>query len=400
LKVAAAASFPEGDRQPERTMLLTDAELTEIRTAVEQALLATGAVYDANTRIRLARGIRPSFFLGLNVLPAPKAQLRFDLETFNNVERLSDGSVPLEIWLRNACELLEDQKEVAVLQAKLAKVSLQMSGAPPMTNLTAPSVPPGSLPGRLEKTIHRDDMLPFDFVAGAQRVGASVALLEVPEFENGQLKLKNGEPIVHLGTGWLVAPRLLMTNWHVVNAREDNHPASAADLTAQGKSLTAQFDFDADEVKGVRAKTSKLVAANSTLDYALVRLASATAKRPPLRMASKPLNVQGPDDYVAVNIIQHPGGRAKHVAIRNNLVYRTVPPTVSYFTDTTGGSSGSPVCTDKWLVVALHKSWDVIPGVNFQGRLTAVVNEGTDITAILADLKQAHPALHAEIVKQ
>jgi V8-like Glu-specific endopeptidase len=221
----------------------------------------------------------------------------------------------------------------------------------------------------------------------------------VPEFESGQLTLKNGEPVLHLGTGWLVRPDLIVTNWHVVNAREKDAPAPApADLDLQAAALVAQFDYDDDSVAGVRVRASRLEAADPTLDYAIVRLRDPAAGRTPLTLSTERLQVAGVQDYVPVNIIQHPGGRAKRVAIRNNLVYRATYPTVSYFTDTDAGSSGSPVCADDWSVVALHRAWKAVQNVRFQGVPTAWINEGTQIAAILEHLAAHHLALRSEVV--
>jgi endonuclease G, mitochondrial len=380
-------------------MIVTNQQLDGIKSAVLQALAARGALYDGTYRVAFARGINFQYFAGLPMVPAPGHQLDLDLINFNNVERLADGSVPLEIWLRNAIAFLRAQQEATVLQQVLDLVTRRVSGAPAVIDPTAPDLPTGSLPGGLEQTIQRDDKLPFRFISGAQRVGAAVAQLGVPEFEHGQPKLKNGEPIVHLGTGWLVLPDLLMTNWHVVNAREEGAgDASPADLELQVKALVARFDFDADDVQGHPVAVAQLAAADKALDYALVRLQAPAAGRAPLTLVQEPLSVLTTADYMAVNIVQHPGGRAKQVAIRNNLVYRATYPSVSYFTDTDGGSSGSPVCRDDWRVVALHRSWKAVTGVQFMGKSTAWVNEGTQIAAILEHLQQHYAAVHTEIV--
>jgi hypothetical protein len=74
------------------------------------------------------------------------------------------------------------------------------------------------------------------------------------------------------------------------------------------------------------------------------------------------------------------------LACRNNLAYQTDGADLWYFTDTDAGSSGAPVCNDSWNVVALHKRWREVDGVRYQGKDTAVLNVGTQIHAILADL--------------
>jgi hypothetical protein len=380
-------------------MILDNNQLTQLQTAVEQALAARGTLYDSNVRFLLARGIRFDWFAALPQAGNASLQLGLDLTLFNNVERLADGSVPLEIWLRNTLNFLKAQEQAAIVQEMLDYVTTRISGAPPVQDATAPNLPLGKLPRGLEEIIERDDTLPFNFVTGAQRVGMSVALLKVPEFENRQIKLKGAEPVVHLGTGWLITPDLLMTNWHVVNARDENDPpASAQDFELQAKALKAFFDFDDESRPGRPLAVSKLEATDAALDYALLRLAQPVNDRVPLRPINKPLQVESMDDYIAVNIIQHPGGRAKRVAIRNNLVYRAKYPIISYFTDTDGGSSGSPVCTDDWQVIALHRAWKAVRNVQFQGKLTPCVNEGTQVAAILEHLKQNYSVLHSEVL--
>ena len=67
-------------------------------------------------------------------------------------------------------------------------------------------------------------------------------------------------------------------------------------------------------------------------------------------------------EQTPVIIIQHPEGGVKQIALENNLVTRikrdekdNFPPyLVRYTTDTEEGSSGSPVFTPAWDLVALH----------------------------------------------
>ena len=66
----------------------------------------------------------------------------------------------------------------------------------------------------------------------------------------------------------------------------------------------------------------------------------------------------------AINIIQHPGGGPKQIALYHNVVVYSDERVVQYLTDTLPGSSGSPCFNDAWEVVALHHSggWLREPG--------------------------------------
>ena len=77
-------------------------------------------------------------------------------------------------------------------------------------------------------------------------VGKSVARVAVPRFEGGnQRMIGSGRPWIMNGTGWLVGRDLLITNHHVVNAREQGEAdASASDLDLQAQGTTVSFDFD------------------------------------------------------------------------------------------------------------------------------------------------------------
>ncbi|WP_406301556.1 serine protease [Streptomyces sp. NBC_00879] len=369
---------------------LTAAEILQVRDAALETGLA-----DPMVRPLLFDGIMPKYRGTLPMLPAPGRQLHSDLNEMNRVERLVDGSVPLEIWLRNAIAQTTEAEPLALLQRTLDDVARSAGGEPDILA----SMPAPDIREIKEEIVHRDDTVPFDFLRGGDLAGTAVARIKVPPYQAGAPLQPNGFP--HSGTGWLITPDLLVTNHHVVNARSgtgSGRPlADAEDLRLQAQHARARFDYDTDEVETEEATVGELVAADPELDYAIVRLTAAPS-RPSLKLAKQPLSVAN-GDVVAVNIIQHPGGQPKRVALRNNLVYAADGSDVRYFTDTRGGSSGSPVFTDDWKVVALHRGTRRVEDVMFQGRTTAFVNVGTQMDTIMRHLQANSPEIHAEIEK-
>src|SRR5580704_6416386 len=113
----------------------------------------------------------------------------------------------------------------------------------------------------------------------------------------------------------MIGPDLFITNHHVVNAREQNEAvAPLDDLREQARSAVIVFDFDSDTSETESIATKGLVAADESLDYAILRL----EKRPTrnvLTLSRSKISVQ-PSTYLPVNIIQHPRGTAKRIAFR------------------------------------------------------------------------------------
>jgi len=358
----------------------------EVERVIE-ALIASGLDTNAN------RGVLFQFISNAfkAVLPGglpPVAQLLSDIGHMNDVERLANGDVPLRIYLRNASLLLmgtEDQRKVIL--STLDQVEHRSTGSPRL-DLT-------NVPETKEKIIHIDDSVTYAFMAEGVKAAAAVMKLRVPRFENGQAMLKNGAPVRYLGTGWLLTDSLVMTNHHVINARNEGEGnALEADLRLQAQSTEAQMDFDADGLAGTELAIDELLAWETNLDYAVLRIPA--TGRTPLRRASKAIeNINEP---VPVNIIQHPGGRSKRYGIRNNLVSASTATELRYFTDTESGSSGSPVFNDQWEVVALHKASTYVSNVQFQGKSTAYVNLGTHLGAIIDNLRLRYPLIATEIV--
>jgi endonuclease G, mitochondrial len=104
------------------------------------------------------------------------------------------------------------------------------------TELAATSAPPlGDT--RQERILFVSELLPFGFLAGAARTGKSVARLTVPRFEGGQARNHpaSSDQIMYYGTGWLTGAKYIITNHHVVNARnEGGAPADPSDFRAPG----------------------------------------------------------------------------------------------------------------------------------------------------------------------
>lgn len=363
--------------------LLTQQEILKLGDALISGLDPAG------NRIALLQFIERRFVAVFPQAGNPAAQMMVDIAYMNDVERLTSGVVPLQLYLQNAAFLLygAGQNEVTV-RATLDLVNQRATGAP------IPDVE--NIKEIKEQIIHADDMVTFAFMEAGVKAAPAVLKLKVPGFQNGQpRKLLTGQPMNFLGTGWLLTPSLVMTNHHVINARKDGEAnASEADLQLQAKGTQALLDFDVDEMEaGSTIQVTALEAWEPGLDYAIIRVPD--TGRSPLRYTTQMLTYN--NEPIPVNIIQHPGGRGKRYAIRNNLVSSSTANELRYFTDTEAGTSGSPVLNDQWEVVALHRASVSVSGVQFQGKTTAYVNIGTHLSLILEDLKARYPALAVEI---
>jgi endonuclease G, mitochondrial len=124
-----------------------------------------------------------------------------------------------------------------------------------------------------------------------------------------------------------------------------------------------------------------------------------------------------------VNIVQHPKGELKQIAIRNNTLLDLpedpgLDKLAHYETDTEQGSSGSPVFNDQWEVIALHHSGvprtnaakqildrdgNVWPENGDPDRIDWIANEGIRTSRLVNFIKnrqvlEHEKALHAEFI--
>ena len=233
--------------------------------------------------------------------------------------------------------------------------------------------------GRESKQGPRNNFLPVSFLANGAGISRAVARVVVP---------LTGE----MGTGFLCAPGLLLTNFHVL-------PSIEAAATAR-----AEFDFVEDDT--VAATTFKLdphicyvhdeVAER---DYAIVGLGPRQSG--PLEAAAFgwcPLSPASDKHALGefANIIQHPAGRAKEVVVQDNLIAARGGFVLHYIADTEGGSSGSPVFNNHWQVIALHHWGEAFHAAVGRGNFTpSQVNEGIRISQIIAHVEQQRDGMNA-----
>ncbi|MEZ5453854.1 MAG: endonuclease [Thiothrix sp.] len=202
-----------------------------------------------------------------------------------------------------------------------------------------------------KRVLGSNDLLPVLFLHQGLTAARAVARIHIRSADNA---------LLGYGTGFLVSPRLLLTNNHVL--------ANATDAS----NSQAEFNFETGENGSIETSASfaldpdSLFLTDEALDYTLVALRpdpalAAYGWLPLPDTPAKPLLGEW------LNIIQHPNGEPKQLALRENQVVDELEQFLHYRTDTAPGSSGSPVCNDRWEVVALHHSG--VPQRDAEGRI-------------------------------
>ena len=243
----------------------------------------------------------------------------------------------------------------------------------------------------LERIIGTSDLMGVAFLERGLQVARSVARLWVDA--------SGGTPEGY-GTGFMVSPRLMLTNHHVLGDREVAARSLAQfdyALQASGRPYPpATFQIDVD--------TFHL--ADQHLDFALVALAPRSQDGRSLSEFGWNRLTQEEGKAIAAqfgNIIQHPNAEMKQLTLRENRIISVLTEFLHYTADTEGGSSGSPVYNDRWEVVALHHSgvtktneakqtlaidgtvWQSEMGEN---RIQWLYNEGVRTSSLMAFLRQ------------
>lgn len=188
-----------------------------------------------------------------------------------------------------------------------------------------------------------------------------------------------GNPI---GTGVLVAPDYVLTNYHV--AKLWTNDANAVCRFGYARSAAGT---DAGELQALAPENAKVASSvddtvaalfrpnGPVLDYALLKLAASITNTAPIPVR--------PGRNAVVNtpalIVQHPSGDPQQLALGKFLA--TSGERWQYDADTLGGSSGSGVFNQKLELVALHHAGH--PG----SELKLAFNQGIAIDAIIDSLR-------------
>jgi hypothetical protein len=207
------------------------------------------------------------------------------------------------------------------------------------------------------------DYFDRSFLASAIEAGASVCRIEN---DNSRI-----------GTGFLIAPDLVLTNRHVWDlARGDTKP----------EALLFRFGCYSQVVDGdthgqaFRLAGGGLIASSSVdkLDYAVLRLENLVRAARGLRVAT---TGDLPTVKQELHIWQHPAGDTLKLAVSLNSVTDVLPNgRVQYLTRAQGGSSGAPCFNSQWRVVAIHHGE--------RARIFGSIREGILLDRIMTEIAQ------------
>lgn len=257
-----------------------------------------------------------------------------------------EADTPERVRLR-----LERKGIEPVMAARVASGEVAMAPAA-VTPATA------SVINVLERIIGASNLIEANFLTAGARAARSICRIEI---------VGAGGLVLGYGTGVMISPRLVLTN---------NHVLESAEVAATSR---AEFGYEEGDDETLLVPVAfglepdAFFLTDPHLDYTAVAVRSASQDGRALReYAWIPLvEQQGKvikGEYV--NIIQHPNGEPKQVALRENQIVDLLDDFLHYKTDTAPGSSGSPVFNDEWELVALHHSG--VPAKDLQGNILAI----------------------------
>lgn len=214
------------------------------------------------------------------------------------------------------------------------------------------------------------DYLEVGYLIDAIRNAASVCRVDVGATGEG-------------GTGVVIAPRLILTNHHVV--KDVLAGGSAAGRADTVRLTFGSFSRTADPIELALDAQQPILASSPTekLDYALLKAAPAIDEAKSIRAAT--IGVAAPGLRAPLSILQHPDGGSMKLAPSTNAVTWVDPArgTIQYVTRTSHGSSGAPCFDEAWRLVAIHHAQ--------RARTVGSIREGILIGSIRNEIRMHLP---------
>jgi len=317
----------------------------------------------------------PNIDLAYGVSMANISETRRELERAAGSRLMAARGVALQ-----TLKHLKDGRPLSGEPDKKRRVASKIRQIETMSEGAAQDV---SMDGAESIKMGRSNLLPVSFLSLGLRVSRAVARINVPA--TGQI-----------GSGFLCGPGLFITNSHVL-------PSAISAQTAR-----VEFDFTAEDgidptIFGLDPSRCFVTSPVNDLDFSVVAIGSSfSGEKPVSSFGFCPLSGAGSKHAIGdfANIIQHPNGEEKQVAIQDNFIASRTDMTgteqsvLHYFADTEPGSSGSPVFNNKWQVIALHHWGKAVRGLESNpGFKPESVNQGIRISRIVQQLGEQLPGL-------
>ncbi len=160
-----------------------------------------------------------------------------------------------------------------------------------------------------------------------------------------------------LGTGFLIASNLVLTNYHVLHSKTANIQINPNDIILRFGCFTSATgnETEGQVFKLVREQPILQSSSTNKLDYVLLQVEESIIQTADITPANCDFE-NLPSKGIALNILQHPEGSSMKIAMSSNAIANISPDTglMQYVTRTSPGSSGSPCFNENWKVIALH----------------------------------------------
>jgi endonuclease G, mitochondrial len=158
-----------------------------------------------------------------------------------------------------------------------------------------------------------------------------------------------------IGTGFLLNPDLVLTNYHVLQAGIADDPTNIAKFRLSFGRLTSTVGTEnVGQTFSLADNPIIHFSLTDELDYVLLRVEPAIREsdiiHPVKYIQTSPPKGSG------IHVLQHPDGDSMKVVFGTNGITGVYQENglIQYISQTSTGSSGSPCFNDEWQLVALH----------------------------------------------